>query len=106
MLKLCENTLVILVTPLPAPRYRSRSLRRRKVRTPGGKLVVHYSKRDNDWAHCAICGAPLFGVPKDPKEYPKSSRRPERPYGGYICASCLRKLLLRTTIMKYAPNLA
>jgi len=90
---------------MPAPRHRSRSLRRRKIRTPGGRLVIHYEKRNKGKAHCAICGRELFGVPREPGEYPKSSRRPERPYGGFLCAECLRKYIIRATIEKFAPKI-
>jgi large subunit ribosomal protein L34e len=27
------------------------------------------------------------------KNMPKSSKRPERPYGGVLCSACTRKLL-------------
>lgn len=90
---------------MPRPRYRSGSLRRVKKKTPGGKSVIHYEKRRKSPYKCAICGAPLFGVPLDPKQYPKSSRRPERPYGGYLCAECLRRELVFAIIKKHAPNI-
>ena len=90
---------------MPRPMYRSRSLKRRKIRTPGGDLVIHYERRKGDWYKCAICKRPLFGVPKDPRNYPKSARRPERPYGGFLCPDCLKRLLLRAAISKYAPNI-
>ncbi|MCR8472720.1 MAG: 50S ribosomal protein L34e [Candidatus Korarchaeota archaeon] len=90
---------------MPAPRYRSRSLRRRNIRTPGGRLVVHYKKKIKGKAHCAICGKELSGVPREAKEHPKSSRRPERPYGGFLCSSCLQRYLTRATIEKFAPRI-
>ncbi|MEX0568290.1 MAG: 50S ribosomal protein L34e [Candidatus Njordarchaeota archaeon] len=91
---------------MPRPMHRSRSLKRRQVNTPGGRLVTHYKKKISGWYKCAICKRPLFGVPKDPKNYSKSSRRPERAYGGVLCANCLRRLLVKTAIMRSAPNLA
>jgi len=90
---------------VPRPRYRTRSLRKIKVRTPGGKLVTHYEKRHKSWYKCALCGKPLAGVPREPKKFPKSSRRPERPYGGYLCAECLRRELTLAVIKLYAPNI-
>ncbi len=90
---------------MPRPRYRTRSLRKVFVRTPGGRLVIHYEKRNKGWYKCAICGRPLAGVPREPKDYPKSSRRPERPYGGYLCAECLRRELTLEIIRRYAPNI-
>ena len=49
---------------MPRQRYRSRSLRRVYVRTPGGRTVIHYEKRKSLPAKCAICGAELQGVPR------------------------------------------
>jgi large subunit ribosomal protein L34e len=78
------------------PAYRSRSRRRVYKRTPGGRTVVHYEKRKHSRAVCAICGRPLGGVPRgrpvELRKMAKTEKRPERPYGGYICSGCLRKL--------------
>lgn len=82
---------------MPAPRYRSRSLRRVYVKTPGGRVVVHYRKRKPKIAHCS-CGAPLKGVvrerPYKMRNMPKTKKRPERPYGGILCSKCMRKLMV------------
>ncbi len=79
------------------PALRSRSLRRRKVRTPGGRTVVHFEKRKPGPARCAICGRILNGVPRlrsvELRKLHKTDRRPERPYGGYLCPQCLARLL-------------
>lgn len=79
---------------MPRPALRSRSLRRVQVRTPGGATVTRYEKKRNGVAVCAICKKPLHGV-KTNKVYKfsKTEKRPERPYGGYVCHSCLEKLL-------------
>ncbi len=90
---------------MPRLRYRTRSLRKIQKRTPGGHRTVHYEKKGTNLYRCAICGRPLFGVPRNPREVPRSSRRPERPYGGYLCAECLRKELITAVIVKYAPNI-
>ena len=78
------------------PAYRSRSRRRVYKRTPGGRTVVHYEKRKPGVARCAVCGRPLGGVPRgrpvELRNMAKTEKRPERPYGGQICPSCLRKL--------------
>ena len=82
---------------MTAGRFKSRSFRRVKKRTPSGKVKVIYTRRKPKKARCAICGKELHGVPRElPAElrkYAKTEKRPERPYGGYICASCLRKLM-------------
>lgn len=85
---------------MPRPRYRSRSLRRVFVRTPGGETRIHYEKRKPGPAKCAICGNPLNGVPRlrpvELRKLPKTAKRPERMYGGVLCPSCLTKLLKKT----------
>ncbi|RLF10037.1 MAG: 50S ribosomal protein L34e [Thermoprotei archaeon] len=64
------------------------------VRTPGGRHVVRRVKFQRGEGKCAWCHAELHGTPTLPrvemKKLPKSSRRPERPYGGYLCPRCLR----------------
>ena len=83
---------------MPRPALRSRSLRRVKVRTPGGRVVIHYERRKPSPARCGICGAVLSGVPRErPSKLRKlahTERRPERPYGGVICPRCLRRGLI------------
>ncbi|NPA04536.1 MAG: 50S ribosomal protein L34e [Crenarchaeota archaeon] len=85
---------------MPRPAYRSRSLRRVKRRTPGGETRTYYEKRRPGPARCALCGKPLNGVPRlrPPKlrNLPLSQKRPERPYGGVLCARCLERLLKKT----------
>ncbi|AIJ06085.1 50S ribosomal protein L34e [Methanocaldococcus sp. 16A] len=84
---------------MPAPRYRSRSYRRIYRRTPGGRIVIHYKRRKPNKAKCAVCGAELHGVPRgrpvEIRKLPKSQRRPERPYGGYLCPRCLKRLMIQ-----------
>ena len=85
------------------PALRSRSLRRRQLRTPGGRTVTHYEKRKPGPARCAVCGRPLAGVPRlrssKLRKLPKTAKRPERPYGGYLCHRCLTRLL-KASIME------
>ena len=82
------------------PMLRSRSLKRRRVRTPGNKLTTHYKKKKPGVARCAICKKPLHGVPRlNPPEMgklPKTKKRPERPYGGKLCSKCTRDLFKKT----------
>jgi len=92
---------------MPRPAYRSRSLRRVYVRTPGGELKIHYEKRRPGPARCAICGRVLGGVPRlrpvELRKLSKTERRPERPYGGVLCPSCLARLLrksVRETVLE------
>ncbi len=81
---------------MPRPGLRTRSKRKVFVRTPGGRVVVHYRPKKTGPARCAICGKPLNGVPRlrpyQLRKLAKTEKRPERPYGGYICPSCLARL--------------
>lgn len=82
---------------MPQPRFRSRSYRRIKVTTPGGVNKTTYKPRKPTKAICGSCGGVLPGVareiPSVMRNIPKSSRRPERPYGGVLCSKCSRKEL-------------
>ncbi|MEM2740194.1 MAG: hypothetical protein QXQ29_05285 [Candidatus Bathyarchaeia archaeon] len=40
-------------------------------------------------SRCAVCGGIMHGV--DQRMDTRSSRRPERSYGGYICHRCLER---------------
>lgn len=76
---------------------RSRSFRRIKVKTPGGRVVIHYRRKKPKIAHCANCGAILKGVPRERpfkmQNMPKTKKRPERPFGGTLCSKCTRSLM-------------
>ncbi len=78
---------------MPRPTHRTYSKRRVYRRTPGGRTVVHYRSRKPGWARCALCGRPLNGVPRlrssELRRLAKTEKRPERPYGGYLCHKCL-----------------
>jgi len=82
-----------------AGRYKSRTLRRKQVRTPGGRIKTHYLKRKPKKAHCAGCGAVLSGVPRERpfimRNLAKTKKRPERPFGGVLCSKCSRDLIKR-----------
>ncbi len=82
---------------MPRPALRSRSLRRVKVVTPGGRNVTHYYRRRPNPAKCPLCGRPLAGVPAerpvDVRKLPLSKKRPNRMFGGVLCSSCLARLI-------------
>jgi large subunit ribosomal protein L34e len=82
---------------MPEGRKKSRTLRRIKVKTPGGKTITHYRQRKPGKAKCAKCRKPLAGVAiaraTQMNKIPKNQRRPERPFGGVLCSNCLKVLL-------------
>ncbi|HID80249.1 MAG TPA: 50S ribosomal protein L34e [Ignisphaera sp.] len=81
---------------MPRPMYRSRSMKRVIRRTPGGRVVIHYERRKNTVMRCGRCGAILNGVPikdSERRKLPKTKKRPERMFGGVLCARCLKEIL-------------
>ncbi|MBS3129008.1 50S ribosomal protein L34e [Candidatus Woesearchaeota archaeon] len=79
-------------------RTKSRTYRRIPIVTPGGNAVLHYKKRKPSPALCSVCKNVLSGVPRERpfkmRTMTKTAKRPERPYGGMLCSSCLRKSLI------------
>ena len=77
--------------------YRSRTMNRKRLRTPGGVLVTHFSLRKPSISQCGLCGIPLKGVPRarpvDVRKMGKTEKRPSRPYGGTLCSKCSRELI-------------
>tara|TARA_Y100000310_G_C20265001_1_gene615396 strand:+ start:215 stop:463 length:249 start_codon:yes stop_codon:yes gene_type:complete len=69
---------------------------RKKVskRLPGGKTIVSAISKKPSKAVCGSCGIILHGVIRGTnmkrKNTSKSSKRPERPYGGVLCSKCTR----------------
>ncbi len=83
---------------VPEPRFRSRSLKRRKIRTPGDRTTIHYRRGKVEKASCAVCGKVLHGIPRDRgiclKRVSKSKKKVNRPYGGVLCPACLKETLV------------
>ena len=82
---------------MPKPGHRSRSKRRVQRKMPGGATKQKYVSRKLGVHKCASCGAKLKGIPRlsatKAKHTSKTNKRPERPFGGFLCASCARKKL-------------
>lgn len=80
-------------------KHKSRSMRKVSRRTPKSKVSVTYRKRKPSKAVCGGCGKPLAGVPRERpykmQKMPKTSKRPQRPYGGVLCSSCTRKEIIK-----------
>ena len=86
---------------MPRPRYRTRLIKKRKMKLPGGRTTTHYKKKKVKKSKCANCGRLLSGVPRlstsEIRKLPKTQRRPERPYGGHLCPQCLQELTKQAT---------
>ena len=80
---------------MPEGKHKSRSLRIVHKRTPGSKNVIHYIKRKPKLGMCYRCGDKLKGIKRERpyimKILQKSSKRPERPFGGVLCSMCMRR---------------
>lgn len=80
-------------------KYKSRSMKLKFVRTPGGRTVVHYKKKKVSKSKCAECGTQLAGTVRERamklRKISKSKKRPERPFGGYLCSKCSRKKIVK-----------
>lgn len=89
---------------MPLQPHRTRSLRRVKVKTPGGRVKIHYRKRKPKKAHCAVCKNVLLGVPNQRpykmRTMPKTSKRPERIYGGVLCSKCAKNKIISDLNLK------
>jgi len=83
---------------MPAPRLRSRSLRKIFRKVSGGRTSIHYKKRKPKTAKCGNCDAVLKGVPRAfpfrMRSMAKTKKRPERPFGGVLCSRCMRKTII------------
>ncbi len=74
----------------------------KRVRTPGGRLVIRRVERKVNFVRCGLCGTILSGVPRERthtfKGLAKTKKRPERMYGGVLCPSCLKKKIVEAVI--------
>ncbi|MEK6954614.1 MAG: 50S ribosomal protein L34e [Candidatus Micrarchaeota archaeon] len=79
------------------PSLRSRSAKSRSVRTPGGAVHSIYKPKKPGKAICALCGENLKGVPNRStvgmRKLAKTKKRPERMFGGVLCAGDVRDLV-------------
>ena len=82
---------------MPEPSKRSRTFRRIRIKTPGGRNILSFRKRKPSKATCSNCGKVLSGVPRA-RDYKmqnmaKTEKRPSRAYGGNLCSKCSRALI-------------
>ncbi len=78
------------------PRFKSKGWKKVKKKIPSG-VTIHYRRKKPNKAKCGRCGKELHGVPRlrpiQLNKLPKTKKRPERPYGGNLCSSCMRELM-------------
>ncbi len=76
---------------------RSRSIKRRQKKMPGGKTKVQYKKKKVSYHKCGNCGAKLNRKRLDIlmiKKVSKTKKRAERPYPE-LCSNCMRQKFKR-----------
>jgi large subunit ribosomal protein L34e len=85
-------------------RYNTASNKQKRVKTPGGKLVLQQLKKKASPPKCGDCGKNIIGVPTmRPTEYrrlKKRERRVNRAYGGSRCAFCTRTRVMRAFLIE------
>ncbi len=70
---------------------RSTAMRKIKRRVPSGESREYYKRRlKKPKASCALCHTALQGIGSGAK----SSRRPNRKFGGNLCHSCQSRVLV------------
>jgi large subunit ribosomal protein L34e len=83
---------------------RTRSVKKVKVRTPGGRTTTHFRSGSIGAVRCGMCDNPLPGVatgtPTQLKGMSASSKTPNRPYAGVLCSDCLDGLIRYVTRME------
>ncbi len=87
------------VRTVPRPGMLTRSRANRLVRTPGGRLALHRKKFYRAVSTCALTGTRMQ-LPKNAKQgrnrrASRSSKRPNRPYGGVASPSAARREIVR-----------
>ncbi|MFW9788976.1 MAG: 50S ribosomal protein L34e [Candidatus Thorarchaeota archaeon] len=86
---------------MPRPGLLTRSRANRMVRTPGGRTVIHRQKFYKTGGTCAVTGAKLQLSRKakhgSRKGVSRSSKRPNRPYGGVVSSRALRRGIIKAS---------
>merc|ERR1712146_592693 len=76
----------------------------RKVKTPGGKLVLHNLKKQGKGVKCGDCGKVLQGLPAvrptELKRIAKNKKTVARAYGGSRCSTCVRQRIVRAFLIE------
>merc|ERR1712111_58133 len=84
--------------------YNTKSNRRKIVKTPGGKLVYHYTKKLGTIPKCGDCKIKLHGIrPTRPMQRTTMTKRLKtvsRTYGGSRCHKCVRDRIVRAFLIE------
>jgi len=81
-------------------RLRTRSRKRKTIRTPTGAVTIHYVEEKPGRPRCGFCGKQVHGIPAQPGTT-HSSRTVSRAYGGVLCPNCLENGLLNAVYAEW-----
>ncbi|MEW5955812.1 MAG: 50S ribosomal protein L34e [Candidatus Micrarchaeota archaeon] len=86
---------------MTSPRMRSTNAKTRMRRTPTGRRTQIQKPKKPSPARCALCACILQAVPRrgrsEMAKLSKTEKRPERVYGGVLCAACSQQLVKEKT---------
>jgi len=80
--------------------------RKRKTfrKSASGKKIVLFKGRKPGKPKCGLCGALLHGVPSkriaELRKLGKTEKRPERVFGGVLCANCAQRVVIDETRLR------
>ena len=88
--------------------YATKSNRMRRLRTPGGKIVVQRVQKRASVPTCgeAKCSLTLPGIPAlrptamSQKRLPRKNKTVNRKYGGHLCSGCVRTRVMRAFLVE------
>merc|ERR1711953_1012011 len=99
-----NNKMVQRITYRRRLSYNTNSNRRKKARTPGGKLVFQYLKKRPSVPKCPMTGVKLKGIkPSRPAERKRLSLRHKkvfRAYGGVLSHKAVREKIVRAFLIE------
>merc|ERR1712225_213698 len=75
-----------------------------KVKTPGGVLTLHNTRKQGTGTKCGDCGKVLQGLPAlrpcQLRRVAKNKKQVARAYGGSRCATCVRERIVRAFLIE------
>ncbi|MFW9799002.1 MAG: hypothetical protein ACFFD9_01060 [Candidatus Thorarchaeota archaeon] len=84
---------------MPRPSQLTKGRANRSIKTPGGRLAVHRQKFYGAAGTCALTNKkmqfPRGAKQKRTGKSSRSSKRPNRPYGGFATSRAVRRGIIR-----------
>eukprot|EP00884_Botryococcus_braunii_P004852 jgi/Botrbrau1/14368/Bobra.0014s0023.1 len=86
--------------------YATKSNKVRKVKTPGGRLVLQYTRKKPSYPVCPISGQRLHGIPStrplenSNKRMTRRLKTVHRAYGGHLAHSVVKERIVRAFLIE------